>query len=166
MILATNCSSERQLIKLFAVLFNETLRFNLAYGNHEATEEDMVEATRKAAMHDRILSFPDKYETRVGERGQRLSGGEKQRGECCLAKVESGCWELTRCAVAIARVILKNPPILLLDEVGYFRLHKTQTLSVLAQATSALDTTNERAIQQRLREVVRPPSSFSLAAFF
>lgn len=68
--------------------------------------------------------------------------------------------------MAIARVILKNPPILLLDEVGYFRLHKTQTLSVLAQATSALDTTNERAIQQRLREVVRPPSSFSLAAFF
>lgn len=71
-------------MQFLAVLFNETLRFNLAYGNHEATEEDMVEATRKAAMHERILSFPDKYETRVGERGQRLSGGEKQRGEFLL----------------------------------------------------------------------------------
>ncbi|KAL1925203.1 uncharacterized protein VTP21DRAFT_86 [Calcarisporiella thermophila] len=94
------------------VLFNETIFYNIHYGNIDAPEESVYAAARAAQIHDRILSFPDGYETRVGERGLRLSGGEKQR-------------------VAIARTILKNPPIILLDE-----------------ATSALDTTTERNIQQ------------------
>ncbi|EKX41463.1 hypothetical protein GUITHDRAFT_74667 [Guillardia theta CCMP2712] len=79
-----------------AVLFNDTIRYNLAYGRQDATLEEIMEAARIAAVHDTIMNFPDKYETRVGERGLKLSGGEKQ--------------------VAIARTILKNPKIVLLDE--------------------------------------------------
>jgi ABC-type transport system involved in Fe-S cluster assembly fused permease/ATPase subunit len=75
-----------------SVLFNETARYNIAYGGGvNTTQEEIIEAAKSASIHDRIMSFPEQYETRVGERGQRLSGGEKQR-------------------VAIARVILKNPP--------------------------------------------------------
>jgi ABC-type transport system involved in Fe-S cluster assembly fused permease/ATPase subunit len=79
------------------ILFNETLMYNLQYANPDATEEDVYEACRAAAIHDRIMGFPDKYNTKVGERGLRLSGGEKQR-------------------VAIARTILKKPKIIMLDE--------------------------------------------------
>ncbi|EAS33541.2 heavy metal tolerance protein [Coccidioides immitis RS] len=96
------------------VLFNETLMYNLKYANPSATDEDVFDACRAASIHDRILTFPDGYETKVGERGLRLSGGEKQR-------------------VAIARTILKNPRIILLDE-----------------ATAALDTDTEEHIQGAL----------------
>lgn len=78
-------------------LFNETLMYNLRYANPDATVEQVYEACKAASIHERILSFPDQYETRVGERGLRLSGGEKQR-------------------VAIARTILKDPKIIMLDE--------------------------------------------------
>jgi ABC-type transport system involved in Fe-S cluster assembly fused permease/ATPase subunit len=94
------------------VLFNESLMYNLKYANPEATDEQVYEACRAASIHDKILTFPDKYETKVGERGLRLSGGEKQR-------------------VAIARTILKNPRIIMLDE-----------------ATAALDTETEQHIQE------------------
>ena len=96
------------------VLFNESLMYNLKYANQNATDEDVYEACRAASIHDKILTFPDGYQTKVGERGLRLSGGEKQR-------------------VAIARTILKNPRIILLDE-----------------ATAALDTETEEHIQRAL----------------
>ncbi|BFZ65182.1 ATP-binding cassette-type vacuolar membrane transporter Hmt1 [Saitoella coloradoensis] len=79
------------------VLFNESIMYNIRYAKPEATEEEVYEAARAAQIHERILSFPDKYETKVGDRGLRLSGGEKQR-------------------VAIARAILKDAKIILLDE--------------------------------------------------
>jgi ABC-type transport system involved in Fe-S cluster assembly fused permease/ATPase subunit len=94
------------------VLFNETLMYNLKYANQDATDEQVYDACRAASIHDKIMTFPDKYETKVGERGLRLSGGEKQR-------------------VAIARTILKNPRIIMLDE-----------------ATAALDTETEQHIQE------------------
>ncbi|KAJ5174915.1 uncharacterized protein N7482_000792 [Penicillium canariense] len=96
------------------VLFNETLMYNLKYANQDATDEDVFEACRAASIHDKIMNFPDGYNTKVGERGLRLSGGEKQR-------------------VAIARTILKNPRVILLDE-----------------ATAALDTDTEEHIQRAL----------------
>jgi ABC-type transport system involved in Fe-S cluster assembly fused permease/ATPase subunit len=79
------------------VLFNDTIRYNIAYGRDNATEADVVAAAKAARIHEFILSLPDGYETTVGERGLKLSGGEKQR-------------------VGIARTLLKNPPILILDE--------------------------------------------------
>ncbi|KFX93259.1 hypothetical protein V490_04938 [Pseudogymnoascus sp. VKM F-3557] len=99
------------------VLFNETIMYNLRYANQNATDEDIFEACRAASIHEKILSFPDAYDTKVGERGLRLSGGEKQR-------------------VAIARTILKNPRIIMLDE-----------------ATAALDSETEQHIQEALRRL-------------
>ncbi|KAL5347853.1 ATP-binding cassette-type vacuolar membrane transporter Hmt1 [Pseudogymnoascus australis] len=99
------------------VLFNETIMYNLRYANQNATDEDIFNACRAASIHDKILSFPDAYDTKVGERGLRLSGGEKQR-------------------VAIARTILKNPRIIMLDE-----------------ATAALDSETEQHIQEALKRL-------------
>lgn len=96
------------------VLFNDTIYYNIAYGRPEASREEVVEAARSAHILSFIESLPDGWETTVGERGLKLSGGEKQR-------------------VAIARTILKNPPILIFDE-----------------ATSALDSKTEKAIQDEL----------------
>lgn len=79
------------------VLFNNTLKYNIKYGRLDATDEEIIEAAQAADIHDNIMKFADKYDTKVGERGLRLSGGEKQR-------------------VAIARTILKAPSIVLLDE--------------------------------------------------
>ena len=99
------------------VLFNDTIGYNIAYGRADATPEEIEAAARAASIHDFIAQLPDGYDTVVGERGLKLSGGEKQR-------------------VAIARTVLKNPPILILDE-----------------ATSALDTGTERAIQAELHRL-------------
>jgi ATP-binding cassette subfamily B protein len=99
------------------VLFNDTVRYNIGYGRPGASNNQIEEAAALAHIHDFIAAMPDGYETQVGERGLKLSGGEKQR-------------------VAIARVILKQPRILIFDE-----------------ATSALDTRTERDIQASLDEV-------------
>ncbi|KAJ6558561.1 mitochondrial half-size ABC transporter [Mycena vulgaris] len=110
-----------------SVLFNSSIGYNIGYGKFGASPEEIEEAAKSAQMHERIRTFPDGYETKVGERGVRLSGGEKQR-------------------VAIARTLLKNPPILLLDE-----------------ATSALDTSTEKDIQKALQNLVQGRSSLSIA---
>jgi ATP-binding cassette subfamily B protein len=79
------------------VLFNDTIGYNIAYGRAGASQADIVEAAKAAKIHDFVMGLPDGYQTTVGERGLKLSGGEKQR-------------------VGIARTLLKNPPILILDE--------------------------------------------------
>jgi ABC-type transport system involved in Fe-S cluster assembly fused permease/ATPase subunit len=99
------------------VLFNDTVEYNIAYGKPGATRAEVEEAAKAAHIHDFIASTPKGYDTMVGERGLKLSGGEKQR-------------------VAIARTLLKNPPVMIFDE-----------------ATSALDSANERAIQAELKGV-------------
>ena len=100
-------------------LFSGTVRENIAYGNLDATEEEIIEAAKKANIHDYIMNLEKGYGTVVGERGINLSGGQKQR-------------------ISIARVFLKNPPILILDE-----------------ATSALDNVTEMQIQASLEELAK-----------
>ncbi|HWY73303.1 MAG TPA: ATP-binding cassette domain-containing protein, partial [Burkholderiaceae bacterium] len=109
------------------VLFNDTIEYNIAYGRPGAGHAEVVAAARMAHIHDFIESLPDGYRTLVGERGLKLSGGEKQR-------------------VAIARTLLKNPPILVLDE-----------------ATSALDSRTERVIQSELAEVAASRTTLVIA---
>ncbi len=108
-------------------LFHSSVRENLLYGNPKATDADMIAAAKAAAIHDRIEELPEGYETVVGERGYKLSGGEKQR-------------------LALARVILKDPRILILDE-----------------ATSALDTHSERLIQAALEPLMKDRTTFAIA---
>ncbi len=109
------------------VLFNDTVEYNIAYGKPGATHEEVEEAARAARIHDFIASTPLGYQTMVGERGLKLSGGEKQR-------------------VAIARTLLKNPPVVIFDE-----------------ATSALDSANERAIQTELRTTAQNKTTLVIA---
>jgi ATP-binding cassette subfamily B protein len=108
-------------------LFHTTVRRNLLYGKPDATQEELEAAARAANIHDRILELPDGYDTVVGERGYKLSGGEKQR-------------------LAIARVILKDPRILILDE-----------------ATSSLDTTSERLVQAALEPLMEGRTTIAIA---
>jgi ATP-binding cassette subfamily B protein len=109
------------------VLFNDTIRYNIAYGRPGATHDEVIAAAAAARIHHFIMSTPKKYETMVGERGLKLSGGEKQR-------------------VAIARTLLKNPPIMIFDE-----------------ATSALDSANERAIQAELKGIAEHKTALVIA---
>ena len=109
------------------VLFNDTIGYNIAYGRDGADQAQVEDAARGAAIHSFIASTPDQYATKVGERGLKLSGGEKQR-------------------VAIARTLLKNPPILILDE-----------------ATSALDSRTEAEIQATLRAIAERRTTIVIA---
>ncbi|MBQ9563604.1 MAG: ABC transporter ATP-binding protein [Lachnospiraceae bacterium] len=108
-------------------LFGGTVRENIAYGKPDASEEEIIEAAKRANIHEFVMSLPDGYDTYVGERGTRLSGGQKQR-------------------ISIARVFLKNPPILILDE-----------------ATSALDNECERYIQASLDELAKNRTTITIA---
>jgi ATP-binding cassette subfamily B protein len=108
-------------------LFHTSVRENLRYAKPDATDAELEAAARAAAIHDRIMDLPQQYDTLVGERGYKLSGGEKQR-------------------IALARVILKNPRILILDE-----------------ATSALDTRSERLIQAALQQIMRGRTTIAIA---
>ena len=108
-------------------ILDGTIRENILYGNHKATEKDIFEASKIAELDQFILSLDDKYETLVGERGQKLSGGQKQR-------------------LSIARAVLKNPPVLILDE-----------------ATSSVDNETEAAIQRSLEKIIKGRSTILIA---
>lgn len=115
------------LVQQDTFLFTGTILENIAYGNLDASQEEIEEAAKRANIHDYIMSLPDGYDTYIGERGVKLSGGQKQR-------------------LSIARVFLKNPPILILDE-----------------ATSALDNTTELLIQQALEELCKGRTTLIVA---
>lgn len=115
------------LVQQDVYLFCGTIRENIAYGKPGASMEEIMDAAKKANIHDFIMSLPDGYDSYVGERGTRLSGGQKQR-------------------ISIARVFLKNPPILILDE-----------------ATSALDNESERWIQHSLEELAKNRTTITIA---
>lgn len=108
-------------------LFSGTIRDNICYGKDNATEEEIIEAAKRAGAHDFIMELSDGYDTYIGERGVKLSGGQKQR-------------------ISIARVFLKDPPILILDE-----------------ATSALDNESERLVQKSLDELMHGRTTLTIA---
>jgi len=108
-------------------LFAGTILENIRYGKPDATEEEVVEAAKNANAHDFIMSFPNGYQTDIGQRGIKLSGGQKQR-------------------LSIARVFLKNPPILIFDE-----------------ATSALDNESEKVVQDSLEKLAKNRTTFVIA---
>ena len=117
------------------MLFNETIRYNIRYARPTASDEEVEDASRAAAIHDFITSHPDGYECLVGERGLKLSGGEKQVGRIQVLN-HLLCYTNLLQRVAIARTILKRPEFVLLDE-----------------ATSALDSKTEKSIQKYLFEL-------------
>lgn len=119
--------SQIGLVSQDVYLFGGSIKDNIAYGKPDATMDEIVDAAKKANIHDFIMELPDKYDTFVGERGTRLSGGQKQR-------------------ISIARVFLKNPPVLILDE-----------------ATSALDNESERFIQRSLEELAKDRTTITIA---
>ena len=119
--------SQIGLVSQDVYLFGGCIKDNIAYGKPDATMDEIVDAAKKANIHDFIMELPDKYDTFVGERGTRLSGGQKQR-------------------ISIARVFLKNPPVLILDE-----------------ATSALDNESERFIQKSLEELAKDRTTITIA---
>ena len=108
-------------------LFAGTIMDNIAYGKPGATKEEVIEAAKNANAHEFIMSFPDGYDTDIGQRGIKLSGGQKQR-------------------LSIARVFLKNPPILIFDE-----------------ATSALDNESEKVVQESLEKLASNRTTFVIA---
>ena len=119
--------SQIGLVSQDVYLFGGSIKDNIAYGKPDATMDEIVDAAKKANIHDFIMELPDKYDTFVGERGTRLSGGQKQR-------------------ISIARVFLKNPPVLILDE-----------------APSALDNESERFIQKSLEELAKDRTTITIA---
>ena len=119
--------SQIGLVSQDVYLFGGSIKDNIVYGKPDATMDEIVDAAKKANIHDFIMELPDKYDTFVGERGTRLSGGQKQR-------------------ISIARVFLKNPPVLILDE-----------------ATSALDNESERFIQKSLEELAKDRTTITIA---
>jgi ABC-type multidrug transport system fused ATPase/permease subunit len=123
----SNLRKQMAFVPQDVLLFGGTIKENIAYGKPEATIEEIEEAAKKAFAHDFIESFPEKYETIVGERGVKLSGGQRQR-------------------IAIARAILKNPAILILDE-----------------ATSSLDAASELLVQNALTNLMKNRTSFVIA---
>jgi len=123
----TNIRNQVAIVPQDVLLFGGTIRENINYGKLEADAESVIEAARRANAHDFIMSFPDGYDTIVGERGVKLSGGQRQR-------------------IAIARALLKDPAILILDE-----------------ATSSLDSESERLVQEALQELMKGRTSIIIA---
>jgi subfamily B ATP-binding cassette protein MsbA len=126
----TSVSSLRDQIAIVTqdpILFNDTIRNNIAYGNQNASDEDIKRVAKAAYAYDFIESFPEKFDTTIGELGGRLSGGEKQR-------------------ICIARALLKDAPILILDE-----------------ATSSLDTESEMLVQKALENLMKGRTTFVIA---
>jgi ABC-type multidrug transport system fused ATPase/permease subunit len=119
--------SQMAVVPQDVLLFGGSIRDNIAYGRPGARQEEIVEAARQAHAHEFIMSFPEGYETLVGERGVKLSGGQRQR-------------------IAIARAILRDPAILVLDE-----------------ATSSLDSASEAVVQEALENLMKNRTSFVIA---